>query len=120
MDSDSNEDLYSVIFAKLKELRVAERITKQSAAFMTGVVEYVISELLEVAASTASDEGKNVIKAKILRKAIDDDQDFWLLFRDSTLCCARLKTSRLSIEEDPISHTQNTVVEDSVFLPCDH
>ena len=60
----------------LKQRRYAERVSGQAGVYMAAALEYVASEMLEIAGAVCQDEGKHLITPKHLNLGLRSDEEF--------------------------------------------
>jgi histone H2A len=74
------------IASTLRKGRYCARVSKSSATYMAGVLEYLTSEVLEVAAKAVLQRGKSKrITPRALTLAVRHDADLGALLKDVTL-----------------------------------
>jgi histone H2A len=74
------------IGSALRKGRYCPRVSKSSATYMAGVLEYLTSEVLEVAAKAVLQRGKSKrITPRALTLAVRHDADLGALLKDVTL-----------------------------------
>ena len=83
--SSSFENLSEKIYKKLKKSGVAPRIGKESAEFLSGVIEYLVAEMLDIAGEIAISKFCTVIEHGHIRKTIDEDHEFSILLRNTSI-----------------------------------
>ena len=69
----------------LKQGRYAERVSRDSGAFMAAVLEYVTSEMLELGGQICVDDGKKLIMPKHLNLGLRSDEEFSKLMKSVTI-----------------------------------
>mmetsp|Transcript_53745 Transcript_53745/g.65885 ORF Transcript_53745/g.65885 Transcript_53745/m.65885 type:complete len:143 (+) Transcript_53745:64-492(+) len=70
----------SRVLRRMKDDRVAQRISPLAAVFMTAALEYMLAELIEVSGACAEEFGKKQIKPRHIYLAVrkDDELDYYL------------------------------------------
>ena len=64
----------------LKKGRYSERIGIGAPIFLAGVMQYLTSEILEIAGDIAFENKKSIIKPKHIMQAIRNDEELMLVF----------------------------------------
>ncbi len=66
----------------LRKGRFSERIGKGGAIFMAAVLQYLCSEILEMAGDNANEKKKSILKPKNIMHAIRNDEELNKLFAE--------------------------------------
>lgn len=69
----------------MTELSIVDRKSESCAVYMAGVLEYVISEILEIAANVAADNKKVRITPRHIKLSILNDEELSALFRGTLM-----------------------------------
>jgi hypothetical protein len=85
------------VYADLKARGLAKRVGFDSAQFLTAVMEYLLAELLDMAADVCVAKSGLVITPVCIRKAIDQDHEFSILLRNTSIRFTNIKARRSSI-----------------------
>ncbi|XP_004674846.1 PREDICTED: histone H2A-Bbd type 1-like [Condylura cristata] len=68
----------------LREGHYAHRLSSATPVFLAGVLEYLTSNILELASEEAQSHHRMRITPEHVEKAVDNDQQLSLLFEDDT------------------------------------
>ena len=93
----SREELYKVLLEKMKRSGVAEKVTKDSAVFLGATIEFLADALLYAANDYAKSKDNPIIEPSCIRKAIDNDLEFSILLRSTSLVDTHIKHRKSSI-----------------------
>jgi histone H2A len=69
----------------LREGRYAGRVSRTAANAMAATLEYLVSEVLEVAGRAMRESGKKTLRARHITLAIHRDEELHQLWKDSTI-----------------------------------
>lgn len=70
------------ILKKMKAFFPNYRVQTNSAVFLTGVIEYLVAELLEISGSRTLESNRKRINPRDIKLAVNDDLEFDKLFKD--------------------------------------
>ena len=93
----SREELYKVLLEKMKRSGVAEKVTKDSAVFLGATIEFLADALLYAANDYAKSKDNPIIEPSCIRKAIDNDLEFSILLRSTSLVDTHIEHRKSSI-----------------------
>lgn len=80
-----NIPLESLILQELYKQNLAETILTESAEFLSGALNYCITELLDISAERSMLKGSNLICSSHIKKAIDEDFEFAKLLQNTII-----------------------------------
>ena len=69
----------------IKQGRYSDRTSKSAGVFMTAVLEYITSEITELASNAASEQKKGTITPRHLQLALRNDDELNKLFCSATI-----------------------------------
>ncbi|OMJ88112.1 hypothetical protein SteCoe_10012 [Stentor coeruleus] len=77
--------LESLILQELYKQNLAETILTESAEFMSGALNYCITELLDISVERSKLKGSNLICSSHIKKAIEEDFEFAKLLQNTVI-----------------------------------
>lgn len=90
----------------LKVNNYASRVSDKSAVFLTAVMEYITTEILELSFNAAENEGGSRIQPKHINIAMKTDPEFWMNYRNVAIPTATMVP--LQLEENEENESQRT------------